>query len=68
MNWKEVITVLIANAPEIISTVTEGIAWAQKTWEEWKTSTGRDESTVTVDELLAHIAHFKRSSEVIQQL
>lgn len=68
MNWLVIAKTLLENAPEIIQTVGDGLDWAKQVWEDWKTTTGRDENSVTAEELVAHIAHFRRSSGLIQDL
>jgi hypothetical protein len=66
MGWVEILTLIISNAPAAITTVGDGISWASKVWDDWKKTAGRDEATVTADELVDHIRHFMRSSGVIQ--
>ena len=68
MNWIAIVKLLLDNAPEIIQTVGDGLDWTKQVWEDWKKTTGRDEASVTNDELIAHIAHFTRSSDVIQNI
>lgn len=67
MEWVAIAKLLIDNAPAALKTVEEVFQWGLEVWADWQTTTGRDASTVTPDELVAHIANFKRSSAVIQQ-
>ena len=66
--WTEIITLLIANAPTVIKTVEEGIAWAATTWAEIKKATDQDERTITKEQLLTQLDRIKATSQRIQDL
>jgi hypothetical protein len=67
MPWITILTLIIENAPAAIKTVGEAIQWAQKTWDDLKAASGRDEETITKEELLAYLDNIRRSSDLIQE-
>lgn len=68
MGWVEILTLLITNAPTIITTVEDGIEWAAKTWTEIKAATDQDASTITQEQLLAQLERIKAASAAIQDI
>lgn len=68
MEWVAIAKLIIDNAPAAIQTVEDGIEWVSKTWAAVRDASGKDAATITPDELVAHIANFKRSSGVIQDI
>lgn len=68
MEWVAIAKLILDNAPAAISAVDDAFEWGLEVWADWQKTTGRDASTVTPDELIAHIANFKRSSGAIQAI
>lgn len=68
MGWIEILTIILTNAPAAIQTVEDGIAWATKTWAEVSAAADKPADQITKEELLAHLAQIKASSDVIQEL
>lgn len=68
MGWVEILTLLITNAPTIITTVEDGIEWAKTTWTEIKAATDQDASTITKEQLLAQLERIKAASAEIQAI
>ncbi len=66
MPWLTVLTLILENAPEIIQTVDDGITWAQKAWTSTKAAYDKPADQITKEELVAHLATIKRSSDLIQ--
>lgn len=68
MGWAEILSLLISNAPAIISTVEEGIEWASKTWTEVKAAYDQPAETITKEQLLAQLDRIKANSARIQAI
>lgn len=68
MEWIAIAKIILEEAPPVINAVGEGLEWALKTWNQVKEETGKDETTITPDDLRAHLRHMGRSSNLIQNL
>lgn len=68
MPWGEIVKVLIANAPAIISTVDEGIRWIAASWAEVAKAAGQDPATITREQLLASLDQIDKDQLAIDAL
>lgn len=68
MGWTEIAILLIQNAPSIISTAEDGLAWAADTWSKIKESYDQPADTITKEQLLEQLARIQANSDEIQGL
>lgn len=68
MEWKEILLLILANAPAIIQTVEEALTWAMETWVKIKASYDADPSSITPELLLASLDRIKANSAEIQAI
>lgn len=68
MNWLEIVKLILANAPTVISTVEEGISWVADTWESVKAAYDQPAASITKEQLLAHLEKIAANSAEIQAI
>ena len=68
MTWLEIISLILKNAPTIISTVEEGLEWAAKTWDSVKVAYNQPANEITREQLLEQLARIKATSDAIQAI